>query len=72
MTYRGRVKNGVVVLEGAPALPEDTVVSVEPVETVPQEQTLGSDLMRFAGSVKGMPTDMSRNHDHYAHGAPRK
>ena len=29
MEYRGRIKNGVVVLEGAPDLAEDTVVRVE-------------------------------------------
>ena len=33
MTYRGQVKNGVVVLEGPTRLPEGTVVAVEPVET---------------------------------------
>jgi len=71
MTCRGKVKNGVVVLEDARALPEDTVVSVEPIVS-PDAPALGEDLMRFAGTIKGMPSDMSRNHDHYAHGAPRK
>ena len=29
MTYRGRVKNGVIVVEDAPRLPEGTLVRVE-------------------------------------------
>ncbi|HEX4085983.1 MAG TPA: hypothetical protein VHY22_13800 [Chthoniobacteraceae bacterium] len=29
-------------------------------------------LMRFAGAVKGLPSDMALNHDHYLHGLPKK
>lgn len=32
MTYRGSVKDGVVVIEGSPPLKEGTIVRVEPVE----------------------------------------
>ncbi|MEO6435933.1 MAG: hypothetical protein ABIP55_09245 [Tepidisphaeraceae bacterium] len=32
MTYRGQVKNGVVVLEDGPSLPEGTQVRVQPLE----------------------------------------
>ena len=28
--------------------------------------------MRFAGAVKGLPSDMALNHDHYLHGQPKK
>ena len=35
-------------------------------------RTLGQRLMRFAGTVEGLPRDMARNHDHYIHGAPRE
>ena len=31
MTFRGRIKNGVVVLDGHPSLAEGTVVNVRPV-----------------------------------------
>jgi len=29
-------------------------------------------LLAFSGIVKGGPSDMARNHDHYLHGTPRK
>jgi len=28
----------------------------------------GQGLKRFAGAVRGLPSDMARNHDHYLHG----
>ena len=27
---------------------------------------------KFAGSVRGLPSDMALNHDHYLHGLPKK
>ncbi len=78
MTYRGHVKNGVVVLEDGAALPEGVAVRVQPLKPVPggkrrkSRETLGERLMKFAGSVQGLPSDMARNHDHYIHGTPRK
>lgn len=72
MTYRGQIKNGVVVLEGNPPLAEGTEVRVEPVESGAQEPSLGQKLMKFAGKAKGLPSDMARNHDHYLHGRPKK
>jgi hypothetical protein len=39
MTYRGQVKDGVVVLDGNPALEEGAVVRVEVVERSTQEPT---------------------------------
>jgi hypothetical protein len=73
MTYRGQVKNGVVVLEGNPPLAEGTHVRVEAVEAVAEAtETLGQKLLRHAGTVEGLPTDMAHNHDHYIHGRPKK
>jgi hypothetical protein len=34
--------------------------------------TLGHRLMKFAGVLKGLPSDLARNHDHYLYGTPRK
>jgi hypothetical protein len=72
MTYRGKVRNGVVVIEPAPdaPLPEGADVSVE-VVSQPTE-TLGQRLIKLAGIAQGLPTDMAKNHDHYAHGAPKR
>ena len=36
------------------------------------ETTLGQRLMKFAGTAKGLPTDLARNHDHYLYGMPKK
>ncbi len=74
MTYRGRVKNGVVVLEGAVSLSEGTMVRVEPIEE-PESDADGSvyeRLGRMAGRVKGLPHDFARQHDHYLHGQRRR
>ena len=72
MKYSGKVKDGVVVLEGSPPLKDGTVVAVEPVEAPVASPGLGQRLKPFSGSAKGLPTDMARNHDHYLHGRPRK
>ena len=72
MKYTGKVKGGVVVLQGSPPLKDGTVVAVEPVEAPVTPRSLGQRLKPFSGSAKGLPTDMARNHDHYLHGRPRK
>ena len=78
MTYKGRVTNGVVVLEDPKALPEGSVVMVEPVVESPSDTErqqladLRQTLLRWAGTAKGLPPDLARNHDHYLHGRPRK
>lgn len=78
MTYHGRIKNGVVVLDDKASLAEGTPVRVVTLVRTParkkaaKARTLGKRLMKFAGSAKGLPKDMARNHDHYIHGTPRK
>jgi hypothetical protein len=75
MTYRGYVKQGVIRLRGRASLEEGTEVRIEPVKAVKRaraRKTLGQKMLKFAGSVKGLPSDLARDHDHYAHGRPRK
>jgi hypothetical protein len=83
MTFTGRIQNGVVILDGAPKLPEGMPVRVQTVRTTTRKtksangssqkkKTLGQRLMKFAGTAKGLPRDMARNHDHYIHGTRRK
>ena len=72
MVYRGHVQNGIVVLDGMPSLPEGSEVQVAVVPPKAEESTLGSRLMKFAGKLEGLPSDLARNHDHYLHGAPKK
>lgn len=70
--HKGRVVNGVVVLEDADALPDGTEVRVIPLQPEPRPKTLGQRLLKFAGTIDGLPSDMAENHDHYLHGQPKK
>ncbi len=73
MTYRGRVKNGVIVLDDSAALPEGTEVEIEPVNGEDERgPTLAERLQDVIGIAEGLPPDMARNHDHYIHGTPKK
>ena len=85
MTYRGRVRNGVVVLDDPSAIPDGTEVSVRPLKTKgkpkPQseapksdqpEQTMYERYKRFIGAAKGLPPDASINIDHYLYGTPKR
>ena len=76
MTYRGKVKEGVVVLEGGIKLADGTEVEVQPIAAKSARasgaDTLAQRLLKHAGAVKGLPADLARNHDHYIHGTPRK
>jgi hypothetical protein len=78
MNYRGRVKNGVVVVENPEGHREDDEVIVEQVSPSPQEAdeeacpTLYEQFKSFIGAAKGLPSDLAENHDHYLHGRPKK
>ena len=79
MAYRGRVKNGVVVLEPGVRLREGMDVRVEPVEETKgapegsqEARQLREGLLSFSGVIKEGPSDLARNHDHYLHGTPRR
>lgn len=72
MTYKGKVRNGVVVLETGTDLEEGVDVIVQPVADRDDFSSLREGLLKFAGAAKGLPSDMARNHDHYIHGTPKK
>ena len=72
MVYHGRVKNGVVVMDDPQALPDGTEVQVTPLPRAEQKEPLGKRLLKFAGSVEGLPSDMAEQHDHYIHGTPKR
>lgn len=81
MTYRGQVRNGTVVLDDPTALPEGTAVSVRPLQqgkrqpkgpAAKRPRTLLDVLRPFVGKAKGLPPDMSVNHDHYLYGVPKQ
>jgi hypothetical protein len=79
MTYRGTVKNGVVVLDDPSALPEGTQVSVRPAQSGSHKDddrggpaTMYERYERFIGKARGLPADFSTNHDHYLYGTPKR
>ena len=71
MTFRGHMKNGEVVLDDRVSLPDGTPVNVKVIRAPRtkrkprSKRTLGQRLLKFAGTVNGLPRDMARNHDHY-------
>jgi hypothetical protein len=73
MTYRGKVRNGVVVFEQAPDLPDGTEVVVQPADTsATPRPTLAELFADVIGTVPDLPPDMAAQHDHYLHGAPKR
>ena len=76
MTYRGHVKNGVVVLDEPVKLPEGAEVQVDLQATLPDKPaadeipTLYEQLEPFIGKAQGLPPDASVNLDHYLYGVP--
>ncbi len=72
MTYKGRVKDGVVVLEG-PSLPaEGAVVRVEEIESTAEHPSWAEVFKDLIGAADELPEDLADNHDHYIHGAPKR
>lgn len=73
MSYIGTVReNGTVELPPEAKLPAGTQVKVVLVETSQDHRPIGQKLLELAGSVKGMPSDLAVNHDHYLHGTPKR
>ncbi len=74
MTYRGQVKNGIVVLDDAVTLPEGAVVRVDVIDGTARESgieagpTLLDRLGPVVGKADGLPPDASKNVDHYLYG----
>lgn len=71
---RGRVHNGVVVLEDPQALRDGTEVAVKPLSPRggkvqdAKRPTVSRALSRLAGKAQGLPPDAARNVDHYLYG----
>ena len=78
MVLDGHIKNGMVVLDQAVALPEGLPVRVEVPEHVratpssDQGQTAGQRLLKFAGKAVGLPSDAAMNHDHIDHDTAKR
>lgn len=71
MTYHGYVKDSAIVVDEPILLPDGTEVRVEPVSAA-SRKTLAERFKDVIGTVPDLPEDMTRNHDHYIHGTPKK
>ena len=73
MTYRGTVRQGVVVLEGGVKLDEGTPVEVHPIPAAPPASApkVWEKLSALSGQVQDLPGDAARNVDHYLYGLPK-
>jgi hypothetical protein len=73
MELQGTVHNGVIVVDAGNSLPEGTRVTivVEAKEKGDDGTTLKDRLLKLAGTIDDLPSDMARNHDHYIHGLIR-
>jgi hypothetical protein len=72
MSYKGTVRNGVVVLEPPIQLPEGTPVRVEPDSPLPVRDEDLDPAWRIGELAKptGVP-DLAVNADHYLYGHPK-
>lgn len=67
VTYKGTVKNGRVELEAGANLPDGTDVNVEPID----DSEDPADRLADEAVSTGL-TDLAEQHDHYAHGTPKR
>ncbi len=74
MPCEGRVRQGVVVFEAGEPPGEGQRVLIVPIGDDPAEvpSSLSDVLLKFAGTARGLPSDLAENHDHYLHGQPRR
>jgi hypothetical protein len=78
VTYRGKYKNGTVVLPDGVDIPEGAEVEVTPIHTKPNGSTGQSDssfyerYKEFISVLDGLPSDLAENHDHYLYGATKR
>ena len=78
--FTGTVHQGVVVLDPPASLPEGQAVkiiveaplAVEASSDKAPTDTVGQRLMKFAGTIEGLPADFALNHDHYLFGAEKR
>jgi hypothetical protein len=71
MSYKGTVKNGVVVLPPGARLEEGAQVEIIPNELKPEDDSFLAAVVRVARPRPHWPRDYARNLDHYLYGAPK-
>jgi hypothetical protein len=71
VSYKGTVKNGVVVLPAEAHLPEGCEVEVIPLEARNDDPPFLRAILKLA-KPRDWPEDFALNHAHYAKGHPKK
>jgi hypothetical protein len=71
MSYRGTVKDGVVVLAPGVELPDGTEVAVVPCSGADDDPLLAA-VRKVSKPRPHWPKDYALNHGHYVSGEPRK
>lgn len=75
MLLEGTIKNGTIVLDQPPSLPDGERVEVELksiAHAKPTEKPTLAGLLKFAGALSDLPADFAVEHDHYIHGTPKR
>ena len=72
MTLQGTLKGGVIVVDQPAPWPEGTRVEVVFVSAADKPATLQQALLKLAGTLTDLPSDMAEQHDHYIHGTPKR
>lgn len=77
MTYRGHVKNGMVILDEPADLIEGACVTIEVVPSGTKREdtgppSLAERLEAIIGKARSLPDDAAENHDHYLYGLPKQ
>ena len=71
VSYKGTVKDGVVVLPRNAKLPNGTEVKITAVAGR-QDADFTDMLVRLSKKVRGLPRDLAAQHDHYLYGTPKR
>lgn len=72
MLLEGTIRNGTIVLDQPPSMPEGSRVEVDIKPVAQPTSSLGEMLLRHAGKAVGLPEDMAAQHDYYLHGTPKR
>jgi hypothetical protein len=72
VSYKGTVRNGVVVLPPEAKLPEGATVEVTPIDTAEQDPPFLQAILKLAKPRPDWPEDFPLNHSHYLKGHPKK
>ena len=71
VSYKGTVKNGVVVLPPEARLAEGSTVEVTPLQGVEEDPPFLQAILKLA-KPRDWPEDFALNHAHYVKGHPKK